>query len=124
MASNMVRSGKRLIPTEYALLAALIACLTYAMRGFAVCYFWLQRQHEHARWQPFQLVALLLCLPCFKLCHTCFKAAYFFGHFRLARLGRRSALLGGKDLSLEFDDRIPKCKRRSQATALNCGMAG
>ncbi len=86
----------------------LIACSTYAMGRFAGAHVWLQNVSERSASEIGQLIPLLLCIPCFKLSHACFKIAYFLGHRRLASLGRKCALLGGNDLSLQFDERIAK----------------
>ena len=89
--------------------AIAIACGTYGMDGFALVRAFLLKQVENnPRRQYLFFVAFLLSIPFFKLSHACFKFTYFVGHLHFSRLGRRSALLCGKDLSLEFDDRIPK----------------
>ena len=108
MATQMVKPVSRLIRMEDRLLAALVACLTNLMRGFAVCHLWLKRVDEDPRREFLQPIPILLCGPRLDLSHMFFKAAYFCGHVRLARLGRQSALLGRQDLSLQFDNRFPK----------------
>lgn len=51
-----------------------------------------------------QSVALLLSVPFFKVSNLFFKFAYTLQQRKLVRLGRKCALLGGKDYSLQFDD--------------------
>jgi len=50
-----------------------------------------------------ELILLLLSIPCFKVSHFFFKLTYSLQQRRLRRLGRECALLGGDDLSLQFD---------------------
>ena len=50
-----------------------------------------------------QLIPLLLCGPCFKLHNAFFKASYLIQLRRLRRLGRKCELLGGRDLSGQFE---------------------
>ncbi len=81
---------------------------TKPMVWFAALHIRLRRISERTDIHLFQCVALLLCVPCLKLSHACFKFAYFFGQRHLALVGRKSTLLGGHDLSLQFDNCIPK----------------
>jgi hypothetical protein len=75
VAGQMVNSVARFVRMQNRLFAALIACLTNAMRGLSVCHLRLQRIDENARRQLIQLVALLICVPCLKASHFCFKVA-------------------------------------------------
>src|SRR6185437_12959462 len=77
----------------------LITVWTYPMRWFGGLHAFLHgKGKDPARPQFFQFVALLLCFPCFKASHFCFKRVYAINQLRLRRLG-------GENLFLEFYDR-------------------
>ncbi len=101
----------------------LVAVSTYAMGRFGAAHVWLQKVSERFSSEIGQLIPLLLCIPCFKRSHACFKTAYFLGHRRLALMGRKSAMLGGHDLSLQFDNRIPKFGSVSETYQFLRGLA-
>nr|GAJ36555.1 hypothetical protein BDOA9_0157720 [Bradyrhizobium sp. DOA9] len=63
------------------------------MLWFSVCHSFFQRIGENARSEFGKLVALLFCVPCFKLSHFFFKLAYTFQQRKLCRLCRENFLL-------------------------------
>src|SRR5258708_2655917 len=85
-----------------------VTALTRMMHWLAVCHFILQCADKYSRWKLVQLVALLFCLHIFKLHNACFKFAYLIAHRQFIHPGCSSALVGGHDLSLQFDYRLTK----------------
>ena len=85
----------------------LIAICAYLMRRFGTACVSLQRINQGTRSQPLKLIALFLCVPCFEISNLFFKVAHAFKQRKLVRLGRNCVLLGGKDLSLQFDSLMP-----------------
>jgi hypothetical protein len=69
--------------------AVLIACCTDAMNWFASGHRFLQAVGENSRSSVVKFIALLFCLPCFKLSHAFFKIAYRINQLRLRRLWAR-----------------------------------
>jgi hypothetical protein len=67
-------------------MAALVTCCTNAMTWFAILHARLREIDKNARSDLGKLVALLLCVPCFKLSHLFFKFAYALNQRRLLRL--------------------------------------
>ena len=98
----------RLVAIQERLSFLLEAICAQLMRWFIAACLFLHRVDENAWGKLGKLIALFFSVPCFHLSHACFKAAYFLGHRRFALVGRKSALLGGHDLSLQFDNRISK----------------
>lgn len=92
---------------ENRLSAALIASCAYLMRWFGAACIRFQRIDERTGIHSLQLIAILLSLPCFKISNFLFKCAYALQRRELVRLGRECALLGGEDLSLQFDRLLP-----------------
>jgi len=78
------------------------------MRWFGAAGRGFYRISHYIRGKRYEFIPLFFALPCFKISHTFFKSAYFLQQRRLSRKGRECALLGGKDLSLQFSQRIPK----------------
>jgi hypothetical protein len=65
----------------------------YPMRRFGAASIWLQHVGERSRPQIFQLVFLLLSIPCFKISHFFFKLAYALNQIQLRRLCREDFFL-------------------------------
>ena len=89
------------------------AVCTYVMRRFTAAHGWFYRISHDVRGKSYEFIPLYLGVACIKLSHTFFKRAYFFNQLRLSRIGRKCALLGGKNLSLQFPERIPKFEKVS-----------
>ena len=70
-----------------------IACSTKLMLWFSVCHIGLQRIGDHPGPKLNKLVALLVCLPCFKASHFIFKVVYTLQQRKLLRLCREDFLL-------------------------------
>jgi len=83
---------------EKRLLVVLVAICTKHMEWFASFHAFFQRIGENARTDFGELVALLICVPCFQTSHFFFKIAYLINQRRLRRLC-------GENLFLEFYDR-------------------
>ena len=103
------------------------------MRQFAIAHRFLQGVYHRPNKWGYQLIALLLCIPCFHLSDFFFKCAYLINHRRLVSIGRKSAALGGQngalklnDLSLNIRDRFKLkealCNVRSELEAGNSAL--
>lgn len=86
------------------LLAFLKALLAQAMRWFTVLHAWLDRVGKSSAPAVLQLVALLLCVPVFKLGNACFELAYSINQRRMLRLSVECGGLGGYENRVEFED--------------------
>ncbi len=78
-----------------------IAPLTYFMRGFAVCFAFLQNIGKSSRWKLVQFIAFFLCLPIFKAHNFLFKIIYALGSRRLRLLSEKQRLLGVDNMALQ-----------------------
>jgi hypothetical protein len=81
-----------------------VAWLTNVMHRFGTLGLWLQSVGKRSRRQSLQFIALLLCLPCFKVSNFCFKVAYSLNQSRALLVRRKNALLGIENDALEFED--------------------
>lgn len=81
----------------------LIAVCAYLMRRLRTLHAQLCSVDEDTWGQFVKLVALLLSFPCFEAHNFCFKLSYTLMQKRLRILGRECALMGGEDLSLQFE---------------------
>ena len=89
----------------FPILVAICAC---PMRYFGAAFWFFQYISKSNKSDIPSLIAGFIALPSFKLSHAFFKCAYFLQQRRLSRIGGKSALLGGEDLSLQFPESIPK----------------
>lgn len=85
-------------------MAVLITSLAYVMRWFGACGVGFQRISETAGSDCFKFVALLLALPCFKISNPSLQVTFFRQQRKLLALGRKCALLGGKNYGLQFNN--------------------
>lgn len=74
------------------------AICAYAMKRFAVAHAFFDFQRQNARTDLGELIAGLVCIPCFKASHLFFKLAYSINQARLRRLR-------GQDFFLQFYNR-------------------
>jgi hypothetical protein len=110
---------------EYRFLTFLVAVCTYSMRWFSLLHSRLQRvSNSVGMWRFLQLIALLLCLPCFHIGNLFFEATYFLQQRRLRYLGRQCVLKGGEDLSLKFTDLPLRYHSVSDAKKTLCRVVG
>lgn len=70
---------------ERAFLAVLVAACTKPMSWFSAAHAFLHHVSKGTRSQLLQLIALLLCVPCFKASHLLFKLAFELNLFRMRR---------------------------------------
>lgn len=83
--------------------SALVTVCAYLMRGFGGVHADLKSISERAGSELEEFIILLFCFPAFEISNLFFKCAYFAQQRRLRRVGRKCALLGGQDLSVQFD---------------------
>lgn len=65
---------------------------------------WFQSVSENTLSQFGKLILLLLSIPCFKFSNAFFQFTYTSRQRRLRLLGSQSAMLGGENYALEFED--------------------
>lgn len=89
---------------EYALAPIVVAVGTKVVRRLHSAHFFLERVSKLPAPRILQYIPILLSFPVFELSNLGFQLVFVLQQRRLIVLGRQTALLGGHDYSLEFDN--------------------
>lgn len=103
-AMDLLSPMEHAVRLQKALFPLFVALGTKAMDWLAVCHRRLQCAGEGSTSMVGQFVPLLLCRPCFELHQLVFQLTYLTQQVLLRRVGQECAMLGGNDLSGEFDN--------------------
>ena len=93
---------------EYRFLSLAVAVWAKNMRGFAICGRFFQNVSVHTNGvEFFELIALLLSIPFFKISNFFFEGAYALNQRRELLIGGHYAVLGVDDFKIEFRNLSP-----------------
>jgi hypothetical protein len=88
--------------------AVLVALCAGPMWGFGAAFSFFENISIRSVPHVAKFISLFFSLPCLKASYFFFQRAYAIQQFRLTLLGNQCALLGGKDLSKQFPERVPE----------------